>query len=169
MKNLKHVSFYSFFVTALLFTGCFYLSPDTIPAITANPVQEEVSGEEFPGNTAGPENSPETPVTVSLSAAEKAVLVRNPDSVSPLANIKKGILITEIMYNPNSPDSDWEWIEVFNRTEDEIDFLFLPILESGMILRIKRGIQTTDYADLYRLLVYRDWLVIQICCFYSLY
>jgi hypothetical protein len=31
------------------------------------------------------------------------------------------ILITEIMYNPNSPDSDWEWIELYNRTSSEID------------------------------------------------
>jgi hypothetical protein len=37
-----------------------------------------------------------------------------------------GLYITEIMYNPASPESDWEWVEVYNNTGATIDFNATP-------------------------------------------
>jgi hypothetical protein len=33
-----------------------------------------------------------------------------------------GLRITEIMYDPASPESDWEWVEIFNNTGATINF-----------------------------------------------
>jgi len=32
-----------------------------------------------------------------------------------------GLLITEVMYNPDSPEADWEWVEVLNNTGGTLD------------------------------------------------
>ncbi len=40
---------------------------------------------------------------------------------SPAPAISMDLLISEIMYNPNSPDADWEWVEVYNPTNAAID------------------------------------------------
>jgi hypothetical protein len=37
-----------------------------------------------------------------------------------------GLLITEIMYDPGSPEPEWEWVEVFNNTMAAIDFAATP-------------------------------------------
>ena len=33
-----------------------------------------------------------------------------------------GLRITEIMYDPASPEADWEWVEIYNNTGALIDF-----------------------------------------------
>ncbi|MEM8681161.1 MAG: lamin tail domain-containing protein, partial [Planctomycetota bacterium] len=33
-----------------------------------------------------------------------------------------GLMITEIMYNPRSPEPTWEWVEVFNNSSTTLDF-----------------------------------------------
>ncbi|HEY3391482.1 MAG TPA: lamin tail domain-containing protein, partial [Lacipirellulaceae bacterium] len=37
-----------------------------------------------------------------------------------------GLLISEIMYDPRSPEPEWEWIELVNNTGSEIDFAATP-------------------------------------------
>ena len=37
-----------------------------------------------------------------------------------------GLRITEIMYDPQSPESDWEWVEIYNNTGSPIDFATQP-------------------------------------------
>lgn len=43
------------------------------------------------------------------------------DIVVSLSSGNLDILITEIMYNPNSADADWEWIEIYNNSSSAID------------------------------------------------
>ncbi|MEM8679307.1 MAG: lamin tail domain-containing protein, partial [Planctomycetota bacterium] len=42
--------------------------------------------------------------------------------VVPAGPQAAGLLISEIMYNPRSPEPGWEWIEVVNNTGQTIDF-----------------------------------------------
>ncbi len=44
----------------------------------------------------------------------------------PAGAAASGLLISEIMYNPASPEADWEWIEVYNNTGATIDFAATP-------------------------------------------
>lgn len=39
----------------------------------------------------------------------------------PAGPASTGLLITEVMYNPNSSDASWEWVEVLNNTGSTID------------------------------------------------
>lgn len=43
------------------------------------------------------------------------------DIVISMSSSNLDILISEIMYNPNSPESDWEWIEIYNNSSSSID------------------------------------------------
>ncbi len=47
--------------------------------------------------------------------------IGNP-GIAPGGTAPNGVLITEVMYAPNSPEPDWEWIEVFNGTPATLDF-----------------------------------------------
>ena len=67
------------------------LEPSQIPDPTSEPTEEP---------TAAPEETPAGAIPTLFPG---------------------GVIITEIMYNPKSLDSGWEWIEVYNRTPDEID------------------------------------------------
>jgi hypothetical protein len=40
----------------------------------------------------------------------------------PAGTAAPGLRITEIMYNPASPDEAWEWVEIYNNTGTLIDF-----------------------------------------------
>jgi hypothetical protein len=40
----------------------------------------------------------------------------------PAANTSPSLLITEVMYDPNSSEPAWEWIEVYNNSNAAIDF-----------------------------------------------
>ncbi len=48
--------------------------------------------------------------------------------IIPTGNIPAGLHITEVMYNPRSPENsaEWEWIEVHNNTGSAIDFAVTP-------------------------------------------
>jgi hypothetical protein len=45
----------------------------------------------------------------------------NPGIV-PSGAAASGLLISEIMYDPASPENDWEWVEIYNNTGSAIDF-----------------------------------------------
>ena len=51
-----------------------------------------------------------------IATATVAVTVAGLDDV-PLP----AVVVTEIMYNPDSPEDDWEWIEVVNRGAEAVD------------------------------------------------
>ena len=51
------------------------------------------------------------------STADRANPGVVPGGVAPA-----GLRITEIMYDPDSPESDWEWVEVLNNTGSPINF-----------------------------------------------
>jgi hypothetical protein len=42
--------------------------------------------------------------------------------IPPTGTAAPGLRITEIMYDPASPEPDWEWVEVFNNTGALLDF-----------------------------------------------
>lgn len=52
--------------------------------------------------------------------------VGSPGVVPMVGPTAPGLLVTEIMYNPASADSAWEWIEIFNNTGSAIDFGAAP-------------------------------------------
>ncbi len=51
--------------------------------------------------------------------------VGNP-GVLPSGTAPTGLWVTEIMFNPRSEDTDWEWVEVYNNTGATIDFGATP-------------------------------------------
>jgi hypothetical protein len=53
----------------------------------------------------------------TINKADRA----NP-GVVPAGPALPGLRITEVMYDPASPESDWEWVEVYNNTGAAINF-----------------------------------------------
>lgn len=53
--------------------------------------------------------------------------IGNPGIV-PTGTAAGGLLVTEIMYNPRSPEgsAEWEWVEIYNNSGAEIDFSTTP-------------------------------------------
>lgn len=47
---------------------------------------------------------------------------RGNPGVVPAGAALQGLRITEIMYDPASPESDWEWVEIYNNTGAAINF-----------------------------------------------
>jgi hypothetical protein len=63
-----------------------------------------------------------TSIEISVVDAVNSIAdVGNPGIV-PAGPQAAGLIISEIMYNPRSPEADWEWIEVVNNTGGNIDF-----------------------------------------------
>ena len=61
-------------------------------------------------------------VEITIGAAVNSIDdIANP-GVVPAGPQAGGLLISEIMYNPRSPEPGWEWIEVVNNTGNMIDF-----------------------------------------------
>ncbi len=66
-----------------------------------------------------------TSVEVSVTGFTNSTLdIGNPGFVPAAGTPAAGLLITEIMYNPRSPENNgaWEWIEIYNNTDSTIDF-----------------------------------------------
>jgi len=63
--------------------------------------------------TGTPQDSPEPTSVPAITPEETPEPTPTPFSV--------GLIISEIMYNPKSPDADWEWIEVYNGTSEDIN------------------------------------------------
>jgi len=82
--------------------------------------------EHTPEQTEAPENTSSiTPTGVSVplpleTPVPSATPVPDRTGVAGVIS-RREIIISEIMYNPNSPDSDWEWVEVYNDTSAAID------------------------------------------------
>ncbi len=55
--------------------------------------------------------NPKTVTSASTSVAEK----------NSAQNVEVNLLITEIMFNPASPENDWEWIELYNAGNQMVD------------------------------------------------
>ncbi|MBN2439729.1 MAG: lamin tail domain-containing protein [Spirochaetales bacterium] len=102
------------------------------PAATSEQTPEPIPTE-FPGGTpypspviettATPAESPEgTPYPAPVIEAT-ATPAESPQETSSPTDIPgdSRIIITEIMYNPDSPDIEWEWIELYNRSDSFID------------------------------------------------
>jgi hypothetical protein len=68
------------------------------------------------------------PVTVSGTPINNTNDRGNPGRVPP-GSAAPGLLITEVMYDPAStPESNWEWVEIYNSTGAMIDFGATPYL-----------------------------------------
>jgi hypothetical protein len=71
-------------------------------------------------------NGAVTSVAVNqLSPVNNAADVANPGKV-PAGAAPAGLLFSELMYDPASNDSGWEWVEIFNNTGAPIDFSATP-------------------------------------------
>ncbi|WP_168206645.1 lamin tail domain-containing protein [Lacipirellula limnantheis] len=68
--------------------------------------------------TSVPVIAPGTPVNNPLD-------IGNPGRVAP-GSATPGLLISEIMYDPASPDGTWEWVELYNNTGATINFGATP-------------------------------------------
>lgn len=68
------------------------------------------------------------PVTLSAGQLNATSDAGSPGQV-PAGAAASGLLITEIMYNPRSPEPGWEWVEIYNNTGSTIDF------SSGWVLQ----------------------------------
>lgn len=69
--------------------------------------------------------------TTSVQTFADMTQINNTDDTSnagivPVGAAAPGLLISEIMYNPASPEDDWEWIEIHNNTGSTIDFAETP-------------------------------------------
>jgi predicted extracellular nuclease len=47
-------------------------------------------------------------------------------SFTTITSLVPNVVITEIMYDPNSPEDDWEWVEIYNQSGSAIDFSATP-------------------------------------------
>jgi len=64
-----------------------------------------------------------TSTVVNVAGFTNSTLDRGSPGVVPGDTAAAGLLISEIMYNPDSPaDNSWEWVEIYNNTGSTIDF-----------------------------------------------
>jgi hypothetical protein len=63
---------------------------------------------------------------LSTQTLLESTTINKPDranpGVVPAGAALPGLRITEIMYDPASPESEWEWVEIFNNTGSAINF-----------------------------------------------
>jgi hypothetical protein len=80
------------------------------------------SGSYQDGANWGATTSGTTSVMVTIPGSTNSTLdVANPGKL-PGGTAPSGVLFTEVMYNPNSAEPNWEWVEVFNNTGAALDF-----------------------------------------------
>jgi hypothetical protein len=66
-------------------------------------------------------------VQTTISGAPlNSVADRGTPGVVPGGGAAPGLVISEIMYDPASPEPNWEWVELYNNTGATIDFAVTP-------------------------------------------
>jgi hypothetical protein len=60
--------------------------------------------------------------TFIAGANVNSIADRGTPGMVPGGTPASGLIISEIMYNPDSPEPGWEWVEVYNNTGNLIDF-----------------------------------------------
>jgi len=63
-----------------------------------------------------------TSVPVSFSGPINSTNDLANPGIVPAGAAASGVLISEIMYDPASPENDWEWVEIYNNSGSAIDF-----------------------------------------------
>ena len=63
-----------------------------------------------------------TSVSASMSSTINSTLDFGSPGAQPAGTFLSALVITEIMVQPDSDQPDWEWIEVYNGSDDAIDF-----------------------------------------------
>jgi hypothetical protein len=87
-------------------------SPETpTPETTVSPMPTET-----PESTTSP-----IPTETPLPTASPTLTSTQPPGEITSPPGPNSLIITEIMYNPRSPDGEWEWIEIYNTSHMEIN------------------------------------------------
>lgn len=95
------------------------------PSLAWNGAGSYQDGANWSASIAGGANVTSVPVIQDGQPINDVLDLANPGRVPP-GSAAGGLLITEIMYDPASPEPAWEWIEVFNNTGAAIDFAATP-------------------------------------------
>ena len=72
------------------------------------------------------EHNARTSVQTTMSGTINSADDRGTPGSVPGGGASLGLLITEIMYDPRSPEPEWEWVEIYNNTGGTIDFSLTP-------------------------------------------
>jgi hypothetical protein len=91
------------------------------PSIAWNGVGSYSDGANWSVTVAGSGAVTSAPVVLSGTPVNNTLDIGNPGRVAP-GSAAPGLLITEIMYDPASPDASWEWVEIYNNTGTTINF-----------------------------------------------
>jgi len=95
------------------------------PSIAWNGAGSYADGANWGVTEAGSGVVTSTPIVAPGTPVNNPLDIGNPGRVAP-GSAAGGLLISEIMYDPASPDATWEWIELYNNTGAAINFGVTP-------------------------------------------
>ncbi len=95
------------------------------PSIAWNGAGSYADGANWTVTVAGSGVVTSTPIVASGTPVNNPLDIGNPGRVAP-GSAASGLLISEIMYDPASPDATWEWVEIYNNTGVAINFGVTP-------------------------------------------
>ena len=104
-----------------------FRTANNFPAVSeGTSIRWNGNGDYQDGASWGATTSGTTSVAATLpGATNSSEDIANP-GVFPSGTPGTGLFFTEIMFNPRSPEPQWEWVEVFNNTGATIDFGATP-------------------------------------------
>ena len=95
------------------------------PSIAWNGVGSASDGANWAVSVAGSGVVTSLPIVAPGTPVNNPLDIGNPGRVAP-GSAAAGLLISEIMYDPASPDATWEWVELYNNTGATINFGVTP-------------------------------------------
>ncbi|MBA4105400.1 MAG: hypothetical protein C0485_06545 [Pirellula sp.] len=95
------------------------------PSIAWNGVGSFSDGANWAVSVAGSGVVASLPIFAPGTPVNNPLDIGNPGRVAP-GSAAAGLLISEIMYDPASPDATWEWVELYNNTGATINFGATP-------------------------------------------
>lgn len=95
------------------------------PSIAWNGVGSFSDGANWAVSVAGSGVVASLPIFAPGTPVNNPLDIGNPGRVAP-GSAASGLLISEIMYDPASPDATWEWVELYNNTGATINFGATP-------------------------------------------
>lgn len=95
------------------------------PSIAWNGAGASSDGANWAVTVAGSGVVTSLPIVAAGTPVNNPLDIGNPGRVAP-GSAAAGLLISEIMYDPASPDATWEWVELYNNTGATINFGATP-------------------------------------------
>ena len=124
-EGTQHVSSFTGAAFSMDYANGFPSVSANGPSIAWNGAGSYTDGANWTVTVAGSGVITSSPIVAPGTPVNNPLDIGNPGRVAP-GSAASGLLISEIMYDPASPDATWEWVELYNNTGAAINFGVTP-------------------------------------------